>query len=159
MKKRLFTIAAAAVGLFVMAALVAASIWPVIRVVETGSTPEYPKIQPLYYSADGQRVFEEATASVKALDRWTLKDANKANLTLKAEATAPLVGFTHDIDVRVERVTEFVTRVHIRSASRVGKGDLGQNARNIRALSAELERRLGSVRFDPKSIAKKREEK
>jgi len=34
------------------------------------------------------------------------------------------------------------TAVNVRSASRVGRGDFGQNARNIRAFFLELDRQL-----------------
>jgi len=51
-----------------------------------------------------------------------------------------------------------VTRVHVRSQSRVGRGDLGQNARNVEQLFAELDRRLGTVRFDPNAQQKTADE-
>lgn len=153
MKKRLFLASAILVGLLITGMLVAAATWPVLNVVETGQTPEYPEVQPLYYSADPRRVFDESEASVEALERFELVEADAATRTLRAEATTRVFGFVDDVTVRVEPVTEFVTRVHVRSASRVGKGDFGQNARNIRTFLDELDARLGAVRFDPRAPA------
>jgi uncharacterized protein (DUF1499 family) len=140
------------VALTVGSLLVAAIIWPVINVVETGKTAEYPEIQPQYYTTDPQRVFEEARAGVEALEGWTLVSQNAAQHTLQAERESQFFGLIDEITVRVEPVTEFVTRVHIRSASRVGKGDFGQNARNITEFFAELDSRLGAVKLDPETL-------
>lgn len=152
MKRRILTAAAIAVGLFVTGLLVAASIWPVINVVETGQTPEYPDVQPQYYTTDPQRVFEEAEAGVRELEQWTVVSVEPSSRTITAERTTELLGFVDDVTVRVEPVTEFVTRVHVRSASRIGKGDFGQNARNIAEFFAELDDRLGAVKFDPDKL-------
>lgn len=151
LKKRLFLISAILVGLIISGMLVAAAVWPVINEVTTGATPEYPEIQPLYYTANPQRVFEEAEGSVEALERWTVVEADSTSATIRAEATTRVFGFVDDVTITIEPVTEFVTRIDVTSASRVGKGDFGQNARNIKTFFAELESRLGAVRFDPKT--------
>lgn len=154
MKSRLLIAVAILVGLTVTALLVAASIWPVINEVETGSTPEYPEVQPHYYTADPQRVFEEARAGVQSLEQWTLVSEDSAAHTLQAERETSVFGFVDDVSVTIDPITEFVTRVHVKSASRVGKGDFGQNARNIEEFLAELDRRLGAVKFDPDKLRK-----
>jgi uncharacterized protein (DUF1499 family) len=157
--KRLFFIAfAVLVALTVTGLLVAASIWPVINEVETGTTAEYPEIQPQYYTTDPQRVFEESRGGIEALDNWTLVSEDSATWTLEAERETAVFGFIDDVEVTIEPVTEFVTRVHVKSASRIGKGDFGQNARNIREFFAELDERLGAVKFDPDKLRKKQEE-
>ena len=157
MRRRLLIVAMVLVGVVVTGALVAASLWPVINVVETGATAEYPEIQPQYYSTDPVRVFEEARASVEEMERWALVRADTGQRQIEAEATAPVFGFVDDVTIRVEPVTEFVTRVHVKSASRVGKGDFGQNARNIEAFFATLDSRLGAVRFDPRKRQQREE--
>ncbi len=149
LKRRVIFGAATLVGLFVMAVLVAATIWPVIDAVETGRTEEYPDVIPRYYSADPGRVFDEVRASVAALEGFEETGFDEATRTVKGVVTGPVFGLEHDLTVRVQVVTEFVTRVRVRSASRVGKGDLGQNARNIETFFVEMDRRLGAVRFDP----------
>jgi uncharacterized protein (DUF1499 family) len=156
--KRLFFIAfAVIVGLTVTGLLVAASVWPVINEVETGKTPEYPEVQPQYYTTDPQRVFEEAEAGIEALDNWTLVSEDSATMALVAERETSVFGFVDDVHVTIEPVTEFVTRVHVKSSSRVGKGDFGQNARNINEFFSELDDRLGAVKFDPDKLREKQD--
>jgi uncharacterized protein (DUF1499 family) len=149
MKRKILLTIAGLIGLLVAAILISANVWPVINVVETGKTPEYAELQPGYFSADPQRVFDEAKAAAGSIERWQVVRDDVAQRTIEATATTATFSFVDDISIRVEPVTEFVTRVNVRSASRVGKGDFGQNARNIRAFQAEMNRRLGAVKFDP----------
>jgi uncharacterized protein (DUF1499 family) len=149
LKQRLFIGSATIVGLLITAMLVAASIWPVLNDVKTGETPEYPEIQPLYYTADPRRVFDESVSSVKELERWELVKSDVATRKIEATSTTRVFKFVDDVTITVQPVTEFVTRVDVHSRSRVGKGDFGQNARNIEAFYGELEERLGAVRFNP----------
>jgi uncharacterized protein (DUF1499 family) len=158
MKRLFFIVFAVVVGLTVTGVLVAASIWPVINEVETGKTAEYPEVQPQYYTTDPQRVFEEVRAGVEALDNWAVVSEDSAARMLEAERESSVFGFVDDVSVTVEPVTEFVTRVHVKSSSRVGKGDFGQNARNIQELFAELDDRLGAVKFDPDKLREKNEQ-
>jgi len=159
LKKRILMITAAIVGVMITVMRVTAATWPVINVVETGVTREYPDVLPLYYSADPQRVFQESKASVEALERFDTIEADIATREIKAEATTRVFGFVDDVTITIEPVTEFVTRVNVRSASRVGKGDFGQNARNIRRFFTELDSRLGAVRFDPDAQPKSAKDK
>lgn len=152
MKRRLFTALAILVALTVSALLVAAIIWPVLNEVETGMSAEYPEIQPQYYTTDPQRVFEETRASVDSLEGWTLVSEDATQYSLQAQRESAFFGFTDDISIRVEPVTEFVTRIHLKSASQIGKGDFGQNARNINALLDALDARLGAVKLNPDTL-------
>jgi len=152
MKRRLFIALAILVTLSVTGLLAAAIIWPVINEVETGMSAEYPEIQPQYYTTDPQRVFDETRASVDTLQGWTLVGEDATEYSLKAQRESSFFGFTNDISIRVEPVTEFVTRIHLKSASQIGKGDFGQNARNIRALLDALDARLGAVKLNPDTL-------
>ncbi len=117
-------------------------IWPTINVVETGKTPEYPDVVPRQYPASKDRVFEAAVQTVGRMPRWTLVSSRPEHGEIRAEATTRLFRFVDDVTIRcVEQ--NGVTAVNVRSASRVGRGDLGQNARNIRAFFAALDRQLG----------------
>jgi len=157
MRRRLLTILGIVVGTVVTGLLVAASIWPVINEVETGETPEYPEIQPQYYTAEPPRVYEQSREAIAALDRWRVVSAEGGSHTIKATHETYVFGFIDDVTVWIEPVTEFVTRVRVRSASRVGKGDFGQNARNIGEFFGALDERLGAVKFDPEQLGEGRE--
>lgn len=157
MKRIAIYVAAAAAGLLIIGILVSASIWPVINDVETGKTPEYPEIQPQYYTADPARVFDESKAGVEALESWDVVEADVQTGTITATRTTGVFGFVDDVLVTVKPVTEFATQVNVRSSSRVGKGDFGQNARNIREFFTELDNRLGAVKFDPNANSESEE--
>lgn len=155
MKQRILIVLATLVALVVGALIAAALIWPMVHEVETGKTAEYPEIQPQYYTTDPLRVFEEARAGARALPGWTIVAEDTSRQLFEAQREFVAFGLVDDITVRVEPVTEFVTRVHLRSRSHLGKGDFGQNARNIREFFQELDRRLGAVKLDPDTLRAK----
>jgi uncharacterized protein (DUF1499 family) len=148
-KKILYTVIGAVALVLVVAMIVTACVYPMINEVETGATPEYPEIQPQYYTAEPDRILDEVEAVVEALDRWEVVEVDRARRQVEAERTTRTFRFVDDVTIRVEPVTEFVAQVHLRSASRVGKNDLGQNARNIEEFFGELDDRLGAVKFEP----------
>jgi uncharacterized protein (DUF1499 family) len=119
--------------------------WPLINVVETGETPEYPDILPRVYAADPSRVFDASMHAVNRLPRWSLVVYRSETGDIQAEARTRILRFVDDVTIRIEAKREG-SRVHVRSASRLGKGDFGQNARNIRAFFDELDRQLAAGR-------------
>lgn len=115
--------------------------WPMINIVETGKTSEYPDIQPLRVPLSKDRVVDGALHAVSQLPHWLLISYDVAKGEVRAEATTSLLRFVDDVVIRVVEENTDVS-VHVRSASRVGRGDFGQNARNIRKFFAELHRQL-----------------
>jgi uncharacterized protein (DUF1499 family) len=61
---------------------------------------------------------------------------------IEANHTSLLYGFTDDMVVRIATVAEG-SKVDVRSKSRVGRSDLGQNAKRIRTFLAKLRENLG----------------
>ena len=128
--------------LALVAAAAAALAWPRINDVTTSKTPEYPDLLDKSYALGEDRVADAAKAAISSLPRWTLKGAGKGpgGWSLQAVRTTR-TGFQDDITVRV--VTEGGRAVvKVRSKSRVGKIDFGQNARNIEELLAALDLKL-----------------
>lgn len=64
---------------------------------------------------------------------------------VRAEARTPVFRFTDDVEIRVRLDRDAQTRVDLVSASRVGKADLGVNARRIRKFLRRLDGQLGAV--------------
>jgi len=63
---------------------------------------------------------------------------------LEATDLTPVIGFPDDIIVRVEgNATR--SRIDVRSASRYGRADLGQNATRVRRFLAELQARADAT--------------
>jgi uncharacterized protein (DUF1499 family) len=115
--------------------------WPIINVVETGQTPEYPDVLPRVYHATAEQVFDAALHAVNRLPRWSLAEYARDQGEIRAEATTLVLRFIDDVVIHIAERAED-TIVHIRSASRVGRGDFGQNARNIRAFFQELDTQM-----------------
>ncbi|HEY8462219.1 MAG TPA: DUF1499 domain-containing protein [Blastocatellia bacterium] len=117
-------------------------IWPRVNDVRTGATPEYPDIQPQRFKQPFDKVFEAATDAALAMG-WEMRETDRGQGVIEAIAPPPLkfFKFKDDVTVTVTREGDS-TLVNVRSKSRMGKGDLGINARRIRAFQAELAKRL-----------------
>jgi uncharacterized protein (DUF1499 family) len=98
------------------------------------------------WSTAGWRAFELVEEVVRKL-KWKVAAAEppagksaKGGL-LEATDQTMVVGFTDDIIVRVEgNATR--SRIDVRSASRYGQADLGQNATRVRRFLAEMQSRV-----------------
>lgn len=79
------------------------------------------------------------TKSAQSLPRWELVEQSRAGdaIQLHFVRTTGLVGYKDDIRVRIEPAGEG-SRLSAESRSRIGKGDLGQNPRNLRELLGQV---------------------
>ena len=127
----------------VVALFATMAIWPPINDVETGVTPQCPDVQPRAYRYSADRVLAAAEESVEALERFDLVTVDETTGLVEATATTRSGWFTDDVTIRVEANGDGGAIVFVRSRSRVGKGDFGQNARNIAAVQAAMDANLG----------------
>ncbi|MGB5854505.1 MAG: DUF1499 domain-containing protein [Oceanisphaera sp.] len=109
----------------------------------------WPEIQPLIIQQPIKQVHAQVQALI-AQRGWTIT-AN-SDTQLEAVVSSTLFGFRDDIAIRLTPVEstavsndvhdlnseQSATKVDMRSASRVGKSDLGANAERIRAFLIEL---------------------
>jgi hypothetical protein len=116
-------------------------IWPRINDVRTGETPQYPDLQVQEFRQPQAAVFQAAEAVARDMG-WEIREADAQTGVIEAVATTRLFKFKDDVSITVSKQGDAITRVHVRSKSRIGKGDLGTNARRIRAFQAELAKRL-----------------
>jgi uncharacterized protein (DUF1499 family) len=132
--------------LIVAGAAAALLAWPRINSVETGRTPEYPDLQPREYAAGEQKVTEALKAAVARLPRFAFVGAGRGpgGSEVHYVASTRVLRFKDDVNVRIRREGG-KTKVSVRSKSRVGTLDFGQNARNIRELLAALDRELSGL--------------
>jgi uncharacterized protein (DUF1499 family) len=148
--KKIINVATFSIVIVVASAMfVSILLWPTINVVETGVTPEYPEIQPHYYSTDPGRVHEEVVAAVDELGRWAVVDQSASERRVDAHRTSAIPMVDSTVEIRVEQFTDYLTQVHVRSEGSRLRGDFGQNARAIKEFFAELDDRLGAVKFEP----------
>jgi uncharacterized protein (DUF1499 family) len=90
----------------------------------------YPDIVPLLFSDPPGKVFDKALAVARSMG-WRIIDADRARGHIEAVDETFWFGFKDDIVIRIEK-SGFRTRLDIRSVSRVGKTDIGTNARRVR---------------------------
>jgi uncharacterized protein (DUF1499 family) len=115
-------------------------IWPLINDVSTGSTPQYPDLQPQRFDHPPEKVFDVALETSRGMG-WEILETDRARGVIEAVATTRLLRFKDDVTITLTREGQ-TTVVNVRSHSRAGKGDLGANARRIRSFQAELAKRL-----------------
>jgi len=91
----------------------------------------YPDIKPLEMSVPPADAFARALDAARSMG-WDVVATDAAVGRIEATATTPWFGFRDDVVIRVA-ATPAGSRIDIRSVSRVGKSDLGANAKRIRA--------------------------
>lgn len=96
----------------------------------------YPDLRPLMMAMPVDSAFSLALRTAREMD-WELVDQNRAEGRIEATATTPWMGFKDDVVIRVTAASG-ISRVDVRSKSRVGRGDVGANAKRIRQYLARL---------------------
>jgi uncharacterized protein (DUF1499 family) len=96
----------------------------------------YPDIAPALLAVPPREAFGRALAVAEAMG-WEVVGRDPANGTIEAVDSTKWFGFKDDIAVRVEAAAQG-SRIDVRSKSRVGRSDLGTNARRIRAYLQQL---------------------
>jgi uncharacterized protein (DUF1499 family) len=135
--RRILIVVGALVGALVVLRIGLALVWPTINDVRTGATAEYPDIQPQRFSRPFDQVFAAALATAREMGlEITAQSSDKGEI--QAVATTRVFRFKDDVTITVGRDGQ----VNVHSRSRIGKGDLGANARRIRDFQASLGKRL-----------------
>jgi hypothetical protein len=108
----------------------------------------YPDIVARHYPVSPERVFTEALKLAEARG-WRLvftdaPDPEDADASIEATAKTQVLSLPVDVSIRI-LADDDGTLVDMRSASRIGAHDLGDNARRIRAFFADLDTALQGV--------------
>lgn len=112
-----------------------------INEVTTGETPEYPEVKAQRFVEPPGAVMRRAKAVADEMPGWQNCSVPEP-MHYQCEAVTPTLGFVDDVQIWVEPLGPTVTVLKVRSASRVGKGDLGANAKRILAFQAAVEESL-----------------
>lgn len=94
----------------------------------------YPDIQPLVLAEPPPLVLARAEQAARRMG-WNIVTVDSAAMRLEAVASTRWFGFRDDVVVRVTPEGDG-SRVDVRSKSRVGRSDMGANARRIRSFMA-----------------------
>lgn len=90
----------------------------------------YPELEPLKTTLPFAEAFEKAKV-IAVAQGWSIVHVNEDGGYIEAVARSTLFRFADDIIIRVSK-TEEGSVIDMRSASRVGKSDLGANAKRIK---------------------------
>ena len=93
----------------------------------------YPDIQPLDSSLAPAEAFSRAVQVSRDLG-WDIYNEDPAAGIIEAVDTTAIMAFKDDVVIRI-RAADNGSRIDLRSVSRVGLGDIGANAKRIRAFS------------------------
>ena len=106
---------------------------------ETRQSAANPLLQPLTLPGDRTQATTQVTDAIVQLNNWSIESITTEGkrTIIHATRTTPLFKFTDDIRVYLNDVDDGV-QITATSQSRVGKGDLGQNPRNIAELMAKV---------------------
>jgi uncharacterized protein (DUF1499 family) len=96
----------------------------------------YPDIKPVMLPMPPRQAFERAVKAAESMG-WEVVGRDAAAGTLEAVDSTKWFGFKDDIAVRVT-AADGGSRIDVRSKSRVGRSDIGTNARRIRAYVERL---------------------
>jgi uncharacterized protein (DUF1499 family) len=96
----------------------------------------YPDIKPLVLEIPAAQVFDRAVRAARDAG-WELVNVNAENWRIEATDTTTFFGFKDDIVVRLTPIGSR-TVVDVRSVSRIGRSDVGTNAKRIREYLAAL---------------------
>jgi uncharacterized protein (DUF1499 family) len=99
----------------------------------------YPEIQPLFLPISPAAAYEKALGLVRTRG-WEVVAEDAAGRRIEATATTFWFRFKDDVALRVSALPDGTSRVDMRSVSRIGRSDLGTNARRIREFLADLAR-------------------
>lgn len=95
------------------------------------------------YPVEAEKLARTIEEAVGELPGWTL--TGSSGTEVRASRKTRFLGFADDVTVRLipsPAGAHTNTRAELRSASRVGLWDLGQNGRNLDELIAEIYRKL-----------------
>jgi uncharacterized protein (DUF1499 family) len=99
----------------------------------------YPDLQSLRSPLPADTAFDRSLDIAGQLG-WEVYHRDRAAGVIEAVDTTRFMGFKDDVVIRI-REDEHGTRVDLRSVSRVGQGDVGANAKRIRAFLKAFEAR------------------
>jgi hypothetical protein len=108
------------------------------NVAEFSDDPRLPELRARSWSRGPDALFVDVTRAVEELG-WHIEARNDATRELHAVVATALWRFKDDVRIRVDARPDGTSRLYARAQSRVGRGDLGANARHLRELVTALE--------------------
>ncbi len=105
---------------------------------ETRLNHRFPELELRCYALPPQALFTRLEHALMVLD-WKVVETDKEHYRLRAVITSSLFKFKDDLEIEIQ-LADCGSELHIRSRSRMGRGDLGANTRHILTLLETLAR-------------------
>jgi hypothetical protein len=99
----------------------------------------------LYPTVPFARAWDAVMGEVGRNRTWSLVHSDEELGILTIACRTPVLSFTDDLTVWVSLDANGFTRVEARSASRVGRGDMGVNRRRLIRLMKRVDRAVGAA--------------
>lgn len=115
-----------------------------VATVEPDST--YPELRSKSYPVSKEELFE-AVHEACVLLGWQSIDRDHANMAIDAVVVTRVWGFRDDVRIQVLGLPGGGSELRGQSSSRVGRGDLGANARHLLNLVNTVEKTLASASY------------
>jgi len=100
------------------------------HVAETRENSPFAELRPRRYEAPPELLFDVARRAAQNL-KWEITVLDAAKKEIQAVVTTKVWGFKDDVTIQIQPAQPSGNWLWIRSASRVGKGDLGANTRHV----------------------------
>lgn len=102
--------------------------------VSSQSSDVEHKIEPLSYGSTATKAMADLKATLQAMKKTKIITEDKNYLY--AEFTSAIMGFVDDVEFYLNEEAKVI---HVRSASRLGKSDLGVNRKRIETIRTKLQ--------------------
>jgi len=100
------------------------------NVAETKEDSPFPELRLRRYEAPPELLFDVTRRAAQSLG-WEIITLDAEKKEIQAVVTTKVWGFKDDVTVQIQPAQPSGALLWIRSASRVGKGDLGANSRHV----------------------------
>jgi hypothetical protein len=97
----------------------------------------YPDIRTMTVDVPARRVYQKALF-VSSMLGWKVSAQDLSRLHFEAQGTTDMFGLAYDVVVRITSLGEQSSAIDIRSVARVGRYDMGNNAKRIRLFFDKL---------------------
>ena len=100
------------------------------NVAETREDHRFPELRTRVYPIGAEELLEIVRLACERLG-WEDVGVDPEQGRVRAQIRTPLLRFVDDLEATVESAGPESTKLQLRSSSRIGRGDLGANARHV----------------------------
>jgi len=145
MKKAIIAVLVLVIGFVIGIVVVGRTFYP-DNIAQTSPDGGKKALKTRTYQSEASTVRKASVEVIRNLSSWgsswKVADVTDAGSEMRVKAEVPVVLFTDDLEVTIKDTRDGAVKVDVRSQSRVGKSDFGENARHVRKFLAALDARM-----------------